>query len=733
MDIIGEAAGMEATSSGRRQKTPVGILTCRRGSALPLGATPTPAGVNFAVFSQHATSVSVVLFKGDGEKPFAEISLDPVLNRTGHVWHILVAGLPGDVSYNFRVDGPMSISDDIHRFNPHRLLLDPYARALTGCETWGTVGRGCPRESGGGSGRRSVRERDVWPERRCLIVPDFAYDWGDDASPRVPMHDMIVYELHVRGFTMHPSSGVKHPGTYRGLIEKIPYLKALGVNVVELMPVAEFNENENVRVNPRTGEVLKNFWGYSPVAFFSPKASYATDAKGGRHVDEFRDMVRAFHAAGIEVVLDVVFNHTAEGDERGPTISFRGLDNSVYYILGPKGEYLNFTGCGNTLNCNHPVLRKLIQDCLHYWVTEMRVDGFRFDLASVMGRSSTGEVLADPPVIRRMAEDPVLAHAKFIAEAWDAAGLYQVGYFPGHRRFSEWNGKFRDDVRRFMRGDEGLVRAFAARLCGSPDLYAEGGRRPHHSVNFVTSHDGFTLNDLVSYSRKHNEENGEDNRDGLDENFSCNWGVEGETDDPEILRLRRRMIRNFMAVLMLSQGVPMFVAGDEFGRTQRGNNNAYCQDNEISWVDWSLAEKNADLLRFTRNMIALRKRCAVLRYQRFHRDRNIPGVLDEIRWHGVRARQPDWSDHSHSIAFELPANPSNGPGFDIGLYAAINAYWEPLVFELPPPGDGRRWHLFADTFRDPPEDICEPGREKPLPDQTAIAVGPRSVAILLSR
>ena len=566
-----------------------------------------------------------------------------------------------------------------------------------------------------------------------MIVPDFAYDWGDDASPHIPMHDMIIYELHVRGFTMHPSSGAKHPGTYKGLVEKIPYLKALGVNTVELMPVAEFNEDENVRVNPRTGEALKNFWGYSPVAFFAPKASYASDARCGKHVDEFRDMVRAFHAAGIEVILDVVFNHTAEGDERGPTLSFRGLDNSVYYILGPKGEYLNFTGCGNTLNCNHPVLRKLIQDCLHYWVTEMRVDGFRFDLASVLGRSSTGEVLADPPVIRRMAEDPVLAHTKFIAEAWDAAGLYQVGYFPGHRRFSEWNGRFRDDVRRFIRGDEGLVRAFASRLCGSPDLYAEGDRRPYHSVNFVTSHDGFTLNDLVSYSRKHNEENGENNRDGMDENFSCNWGIEGETDDPEILRLRRRMIRNFMAVLLLSQGVPMFVAGDEFGRTQRGNNNAYCQDNEISWVDWSLAEKNADLLRFTRNMIALRKRCAALRYQRFRRDRNIPGVLDEIRWHGIRTGQPDWSDHSHSLAFELPANPSNGPGFDIGVYAAVNAYWEPLVFELPPTGDGRRWHLFADTFREAPEDISELGREKPIRDRSAVEVGPRSVVILLSK
>ncbi len=627
-----------------------GFLCVDRGVALPLGAEFLEDGINFAVFSSHATHVWLSLFRPGREAPFHEIALDPGANRTGHIWHIWISGLPRDVLYAWRMDLRPNPNPAIHRFDPGKYLLDPYAKVLAGGEQWGVAAR------------------------RLCGLPHDRFDWRGDQPLNTPLAESVIYELHVRAFTRHDSSGVSAPGTYRGLAEKIPYLKDLGVTAVELMPVYEFEEADTDRVNPLTGERLLNLWGYHPIGFFAPNSAYGSAAAPGAAVTEFKEMVRAFHDAGIEVILDVVFNHTAEGDERGPTLSFRGLDNSLYYLLDSNGRYLNFSGCGNTLNCNHPVVRTLINDCLHYWVMEMHVDGFRFDLASILGRGKTGEPLPDPPLLERLAYDPVLANTKLIAEAWDAAGLYQVGTFPAWGRWAEWNGRYRDDLRRFVRGDSGLVPALAERLKGSPDLYARSGRQAQHSINFVTCHDGFTLADLVSYNQKHNEANGEDNRDGADGNFSWNCGVEGTTDDPEILALRRRQMRNFLILLFSSGGVPMLLAGDEFGRTQRGNNNAYCQDNETGWVDWRLAETNRDLVELVRSLIA------------FRRGHEVFGRIDwaspsgrehaEVLFHGVRLHQPDWSQDSRSLAME-----AHWRGERIFLIA--NAYWEPLEFELP--------------------------------------------------
>jgi len=658
-------------------------LCVDRGAALPLGATPIAGGINFAIFSQHATHAWLGLFRPGEREPCEEIALDPGTNRTGHIWHIWLEGLPPDMLYAWRMDMRPNPNPAIHRFDPSIWLLDPYARVIAGGEQWGVA------------------------TRRLCGLPCDHFDWRGDRPLNTPLQKSIIYELHVRGYTRHPSSGVSAPGTYLGLTEKIPYLKELGITAVELMPVYEFEEADTDRVNPFTGERLLNLWGYHPIAFFAPNASYASRQAPGAAVAEFKEMVRCFHDAGIEVILDVVFNHTAEGDERGPTLSFRGIDNSVYYLLDSNGRYLNFSGCGNTLNCNHPVVRTLISDCLRYWVMEMHVDGFRFDLASILGRGKTGEPLPDPPLLERLAYDPVLANTKLIAEAWDAAGLYQVGTFPAWGRWAEWNGRYRDDVRRFVRSDPGMVPALAERLKGSPDLYARSGRKAQHSINFVTCHDGFTLADLVSYNRKHNEANGEDNRDGADENFSWNCGVEGPTDDPEILALRRRQMKNFLLLLLASGGVPMLLAGDEFARTQKGNNNAYCQDNEIGWVDWRLAGANADLLEFVRSLV------------RFRRTHELFAQIDwapepgcgatEIRFHGVRLHQPDWSFHSRSLAMEACWRGER-------VYLIANAYWEPLRFELP---QDTAWLVRFDTFGEAGREVCG-----------SIDAGPRSVLLL---
>jgi isoamylase len=682
-------------------------LKVSRGYPMPLGALQTPEGVNFAVISQHATAITLVLCEPCDTKSQAEIPLDPLLCRTGHHWHVRVDGLPEDFCYGYRADGPRGPRD---RFDPSRVLLDPAATALSCGKPWAYPG--------------PVRRLSLVPRRRYLL------EEHTGPPPRTPREDTIIYELHVRGYTVHPSSGVAHRGTYTGLIEKIPYLKELGVTAVELLPVDEFDELDCPFVNPFTGEKLRNFWGYNTIAFAATKAAYAVDPEGSEPWLEFRQMVRAFHEAGIEVILDVVFNHTAEGGEHGATYSFRGLDNQLYYMLDEQGRYLNYTGCGNTLNTNHPVVRGLVLDCLRNMVAATEVDGFRFDLASVFGRATNGEILVEPPVIEMISADALLADAKLIAEPWDAAGLYQVADFPGGSRWSVWNGRYRDDVRRFWRGDPGMVSALATRLCGSDDLYATRG--PLHSINFITCHDGFTLNDLVSYDRKHNEANGEGNRDGTDANWSFNHGVEGPTNDPAILQLRQRQARNLIATLLVSQGVPMLLGGDEFLRTQNGNNNAWCQDNETSWVDWSLAARNAGFLRFVRQMIALRKRHPILRRRTFM-NQNGSGAPLDVAWHGVEPCQPDFGPDSHSLAMALDGRGCDRPGvIDRDLYVILNAHREPLEFVIPSSPTGRPWRRAVDTALPSPEDALDLDQGPLIPLLHRYRVEARSLVILVS-
>jgi glycogen operon protein len=697
----------------RKDTWTVGDYMVARGKSLPFGATELKNGINFSICSQHATSVILVLFQPDRGGPRIEIALDPHLNRTGHIWHLFVHNLAPNIQYGWRLNGAYD-PEKGQRFDPSVVLIDPYARALSGGSVWG--------ESDIVHTTTPEGEKIVHHRLGCL--PSNDYDWEGDAPPLTSVGDTIIYELHVRGYTVHSSSGTKHPGTYLGLTEKIPYLKSLGVTAVELLPIFEFDENEHLRHHPHTGEVLRNLWGYSPIAFWAPKASFAFNGLDGNQVNEFRQMVKEFHRAGIEVYLDVVFNHTGEGDQRGPTISFRGIDNSTYYMLDQKGGYRNYTGCGNTLNCNHPQVRSMIISCLQYWVSEMHVDGFRFDLASILGRGINGEVLENPPLLERIAVDPVLADTKIIAEAWDAAGLYQVGTFPAWGRWAEWNGYYRDQVRLFWKGAKGLVGNLASRLCGSEDLYKDSGRRPYHSINFITSHDGFTLNDLVSYNEKHNKDNGEDNRDGENNNNSMNFGHEGPSDDQTINLKRLQHMKNYMATLLLSQGVPMILGGDEFRRTQQGNNNPYCQDNEISWVNWELADQNKGMLRFTRLLIAFRKRHHSLRRQHFF----AGGV--GIRWLGEDADQPDWSENACWLAFMLEGhNAPEEPDNDIVVM--INGSEHGRHFEVP--DVGREWRRVIDTSQQSPDDIFEVEEQAPSVGHyhRRYLVGPRSLVVLV--
>jgi glycogen operon protein len=687
------------------------LLNLSRGAPLPFGASLVRGGINFAIFSRHATSVSLLLFEAENPNPVKEFVLDPRLNRTGDVWHAFLDGLDPGVHYAYRMSRTPNQNPLVYRFDPSHILLDPYAKSIVGRPRWGEhVGH--------------LREQQ---RRRCAVIESH-FDWGDDQPLNIPMADSVIYELHVRGYTRGVSSGVEHPGTYAGLIEKIPYLKSLGITAVELLPIYEFDETGNTHFDPFTGERLLDFWGYNPISFFAPNAAYSSEVSDDGPIREFKTMVKSFHSAGIEVILDVVFNHTAEGNEHGPTQSFRGIDNPTYYMLNRKtGAYLNYSGCGNTLNCNHPVVRDLVTEALRYWVTEMHVDGFRFDLASILGRGQDGSVLSSPPLLEQLAHDPVLAGTKLIAEAWDAAGLYQVGTFPAWGRWAEWNGKFRDDIRRFLRGDAGMVSALATRLIGSPDLYSENAREPWHSVNFVTCHDGFTLSDLVSYNRKHNEANGEDGNDGSNDNMSWNCGAEGPTTDPQITELRFRQIRNFAILLMMSQGVPMILAGDEAGRTQFGNNNPFCQDNETSWFDWKLLDQNPGLLRFFRLMIRFRRDHAILRSGTFSNTADSPAP--KVEWHGPRLHEPDWSTSSRSLGMHLFGGAN---GAQQHVYLIANAYWEPIVFELPIV-PGWRWMRSVDTSYPPPLDIVEPGMERMLEGPYQYQVGPRSTVVFSGR
>jgi isoamylase len=674
-----------------------GRFVVRRGTPLPFGASFMRGGVNFSLLSQHADAVTLVLFDPGGTEPLLELPLDPRLHTTGDVWHVCVEGLDRGFEYGFRLQGPEGAR---HAFDPALLLFDPQARALVGGEVWG---------------RPSARGRRA-------ILPDDDFDWGFDQPLHNPIAGTVIYELHVRGFTRSPSSGVRQPGTFAGLVEKIPYLTALGVTAVELMPITEFDETDVVPgIDTLTGQPRVNMWGYHPLAFFAPKASYAADNRAGGQIREFKQLVRALHAAGIEVILDLVFNHTGEGQRDGPTSSFRGIDNATYYIADPRtGAYHDYTGCGNTLNCNHPVVRDLILDCLRFWVTEMHVDGFRFDLASVLGRGRDGSVLVNPPVLEHIAADPVLAHTKLIAEAWDAAGVYQVGSFPAWGRWTELNGRFRDDVRRFVKGEAGLAGAVATRLAGSPDLYQADGRCAHHSINFITSHDGFTLADLVAYNHKHNDENGEGARDGADGNDSWNCGWEGPGAPADVERLRRQQARNLLAILFLSQGVPMLRAGDEWGHSQGGNNNAYCHDSPVSWMNWDPNAQDLDLARFVTKLIAFRHGHRQLRTGGFHAGSDGGAGVD---WHGHQPGEPDWSPGSRLIVLRLPG----GTRAD-DLCVAINVHWEPARLVLPSPPSGRPWRRAIDTSRPSPDDILDASDQQPYLDDVC-RLASRSVVV----
>jgi isoamylase len=660
-------------------KTHLNVLP---GRNYPLGATVYPDGVNFCLFSRNCDALELLLFDDvDDQRPVRAIQLDPDRNRTFYYWHVFVPGIGAGQLYGYRAYGPCA-PEEGHRFNGEKVLLDPYVQAVS-------IGTNYDREAAARPGDNCAHAM------KGVVVDPGAYDWEGDAPVRLPYASTVIYELHVGGFTRHPSSGVapERCGTYAGLIEKIPYLQSLGITAVELLPVQQFDPQD-------APPGLDNYWGYSPVVFFAPHQGYCSCSDPLGPVNEFRDMVKALHRAGIEVILDVVFNHTTEGNHTGPTLSFRGLENRAYYILkGDQAFYADYSGCGNTINANHSIVRRMIMDCLRHWVVEMHVDGFRFDLASVMARDEHGEPLESPPILWEIESDPVLAGVKIIAEAWDAAGLYQVGSFVGHR-WAEWNGQFRDDVRQFVKGDSGTITRLAARMAGSPDLYRQVDREPNRSINFVTCHDGFTLNDLVSYNGKHNEANGAGNRDGTDANFSWNCGAEGPTGDESVEKLRLQQMKNLLTILLVSQGTPMLLMGDEVRRTQQGNNNAYCQDNAISWLDWQGVEQHADLLRFVQRLIHFTQTKEIFREERFWTRAERNGA-PHIAWHGVRLGYPDWGYDSHSLAFELYHSEDH-------LHIMLNAYWRSLTFALPPLPAGASWHRIVDTALDAPEDFREP-------------------------
>jgi glycogen operon protein len=680
----------------------------KKGTSAPLGATVYPGGVNFSVFSKNAALIELLLFDDESAaQPVTVVPLDPQRHRTYHYWHAFVPSLkPGQI-YGYRAHGPFEPERGL-RFDSEKVLLDPYGLAVAVPEYYNR--------------QAAARPGDNAPVAMKSVVADPArYDWEGDLPLRRPFAETIIYELHVRGFTRHPSSGVSSArhGTYAGLIEKIPYLEDLGITAVELLPVFQFDPQD-------APEGRMNYWGYQPVSFFAPHHAYSSRKEPLGVIDEFRDMVKALHRAGIEVILDVVFNHTSEGGQDGPTLSYRGLANDFYYILEQdKSRYADYTGCGNTLNANQPIVRRLIQDSLRYWVTQMHVDGFRFDLASILSRDEAGRPLPNPPVLWDIESDPLLAGTKLIAEAWDAAGLYQVGSFVGDT-WQEWNGRFRDDVRRFLKGDDGTVSRVAARLLGSPDIYGHEEREPEQSINFVTCHDGFTLNDLVSYNYKHNEANGENNRDGSDDNLSWNCGTEGPTDDPPIEALRNRQVKNFFVLEMLAAGTPMLLMGDEVRRTQAGNNNAYCQDGEISWFDWSLLDRHADIHLFVKLLSAFRQRRDIVAERR---NLSLNQLLRQARieWHGVALNRPDWSEHSHSLAFTLRSLRER-----FLLHGMLNAYWEPLNFEIPPvPAESRKhWCRCIDTALASPDDFRR-WEDAPSVQQNTYFVQPRSVVMLV--
>ena len=673
----------------------------RPGFFREFGAVAIPGGVNFTIHTHGATSCELLLFHRKAEEPYAVIPF-PESYRIGFCYSMIVFDLDiEEFEYAYRLDGPYDEKKGL-RFDKNKILLDPYARAVTGQSQWGHVN----------NAQHGYRARVVQSN----------FDWGDQRHHSIPMEDLIIYELHVRGFTMDESSGVKHHGTFEGLREKIPYLKELGVNAVELMPIFEFDEMRDVRLIDENE--LIDFWGYNPVSFFAPNTSYCSSMEYNREGLELKTLIKDLHDNGIEVILDVVFNHTAEGNEFGPCFSFKGFDNNIYYMLTPDGHYYNFSGCGNTLNCNHPVVRDMILECLRYWVIEYRVDGFRFDLASILGRNDDGTPLSQPPLLRSLAFDSILGNVKLIAEAWDAGGLYQVGSFPSWKRWAEWNGRYRDDMRRFLKGDDFLARTAAARITGSPDLYDPAYRGGNASINFLTCHDGFTLYDLYSYNQKHNEANGWGNTDGADDNNSWNCGVEGETDNPAILALRKRLMKNACAVLLCSRGTPMFLSGDEFADTRYGNNNPYCQDNLISWLDWSLLKKNKDLFDFFQYMIRFRKDHPVIRKDLEPSYLGIPAMST----HGLTPDETNFSGDSHVVCVRFAGYNESTQKEDL-VYLAVNSGWFPVTLTLPELPEHYKWKVAVNTG-DPK---CQFFHKNSMPTvESKIFLGERSVIIFVA-
>lgn len=673
----------------------------RPGFFREFGAVAIPGGVNFTIHTHGATSCELLLFHRKAEEPYAVIPF-PESYKIGFCYSMIVFDLDiEEFEYAYRLDGPYDEKKGL-RFDKNKILLDPYARAVTGQSQWGHVN----------NAQHGYRARVVQSN----------FDWGDQRHHSIPMEDLIIYELHVRGFTMDESSGVKHHGTFEGLREKIPYLKELGVNAVELMPIFEFDEMRDVRLIDENE--LIDFWGYNPVSFFAPNTSYCSSMEYNREGLELKTLIKDLHDNGIEVILDVVFNHTAEGNEFGPCFSFKGFDNNIYYMLTPDGHYYNFSGCGNTLNCNHPVVRDMILECLRYWVIEYRVDGFRFDLASILGRNDDGTPLSQPPLLRSLAFDSILGNVKLIAEAWDAGGLYQVGSFPSWKRWAEWNGRYRDDMRRFLKGDDFLARTAAARITGSPDLYDPAYRGGNASINFLTCHDGFTLYDLYSYNQKHNEANGWGNTDGADDNNSWNCGVEGETDDPAILALRKRLMKNACAILLCSRGTPMFLSGDEFADTRYGNNNPYCQDNLISWLDWSLLKKNKDLFDFFQYMIQFRKDHPVIRKDLEPSYLGVPAMST----HGLTPDETNFSGDSHVVCVRFAGYNEATQKEDL-VYLAVNSGWFPVTLTLPELPEHYKWKVAVNTG-DPK---CQFFHKNSMPTvESKIFLGERSVIIFVA-
>lgn len=673
------------------------------------GATPLQNGVNFTIHTCGGTSCELLLFHRAQEEPFAVLPF-PEAYKIGDVYSMIVYGLNIDeFEYAYRVDGPYCPEKGL-LFDKNKILLDPYAKAVAGQRTWG------------------IRWDHTYHAR---VVKD-RFDWGDMPQSKKELCDLIIYELHVRDFTHHPSSGVQHRGTFSGLMEKIPYLKELGINAVELMPIFEFDETMNSRTVD--DKQLLECWGYNTVGFFAPNSSYAAANEHNQEGTELKTLIKALHDNGIEVILDVVFNHTAEGNEKGNTFSFKGFDNNIYYMLTPDGNYYNFSGCGNTLNCNHPVVQQLILECLRYWTINYRVDGFRFDLASILGRNEDGSPMNNPPLLRTLADDSILSNVKLIAEAWDAGGLYQVGSFPASGRWAEWNGRYRDSLRSYLKGDSWNAWDAAWSISGSGDLYGGYYDNTHSNyagynscVNFLTCHDGFTLYDLYAYNDKHNEANGWNNTDGANDNRSWNCGAEGETDDPEVLSLRRRMIRNACAVLMCSRGTPMFLAGDEFGNTKFGNNNSYCQDNITSWLDWRMLEKNKDLFEFFKFMIAFRKKHPVIHKQL---PTSVCG-MDPIHTHNLNAEETDIPRDARTFCVSF-AGYDKEKGKDDLIYVAVNTFWEDVTITLPNLHGRGAWHLSVNTYGDGNGHYCYPEGQEVRIDRSFV-MRPRSVAVFTGR